>query len=170
MAFFDRNEPDLGSGPAPPVLRHSFTTFRVRRAFRPGSLFVDVSCRGLAFREAGRDRQRAVAEDVAFDAEPGDVLGGAEFRGPRGGVGCQGPPQTHGPVFPRSRRARGHGSRVPPPPPPCSAYSAEGIFSSTVLSRSSWTTSAFRRHRKTPFTRTRSPLGSHRNANRTRVL
>jgi hypothetical protein len=78
--------------------------------------------------------------------------------------------RTHGPVFPRSRRAPGYGSRGRPRRPPCSAYSAAGISSSTVLSRSSWTTSAFRRHRKTLFTRTRSPLGSHRSANRTRVL
>ena len=47
----------------------------------------DEAGKRLAFREADRDGQSTVAEDVAFRAQAGDVLRGAELFGPGAGVG-----------------------------------------------------------------------------------
>src|SRR6478735_1590884 len=53
----------------------------------------DQAGKRFAFGEADRDGQRAVAEDVAFRAQSGDVLRGAELFGPGAGVGGERPLQ-----------------------------------------------------------------------------
>ena len=64
-------------------------TVRCRPGEDAGGHGPDEPGERLAFREADRDGQRTVAEDVAFGAQARDVLRGAELLGPGAGVGGQ---------------------------------------------------------------------------------